>query len=111
MADLSHHDIGELSDVIRPLNSLEHLFWLADQNRPVHFAVTAQVSGETSVRDWREALARLKERKAPMRMSIFSVQDHYPARDLALYSVHAVNAEVKAGQRAGAKPGQFAAWA
>jgi hypothetical protein len=60
MDDLSHHDIGELSDVIRPLNSLEHLFWLSDQNRPVHFAVTAQVSGETSVRDWREALARLK---------------------------------------------------
>src|ERR1700732_4974492 len=53
MADLSHNDIGELSDVIRPLDSLEHLFWLNDQNRPVHFAVTAQVSGETSVRDWR----------------------------------------------------------
>ena len=35
MADLSHHDIGELSDVIRPLDSLEHLFWLNDQNRPV----------------------------------------------------------------------------
>jgi hypothetical protein len=58
MDDLSHHDIGELSEVIRPLNSLEHLFWLGDQNRPFHFAVTAQVSGETSVRDWREALAR-----------------------------------------------------
>ena len=26
MADLSHHDVGELSDVIRPLDSLEHLF-------------------------------------------------------------------------------------
>ena len=24
MADLSHHDIGELSDIIRPLDSLEH---------------------------------------------------------------------------------------
>jgi hypothetical protein len=41
MDGLSHHDIGELSDVIRPLDSLEHLFWLTDQNRPVHFAVTA----------------------------------------------------------------------
>ena len=70
MADLSHHDIGELSDVIRPLNSLEHLFWLGDQNRPVHFAVTAQVSGETSVRDWREALARLKERHSLLSASI-----------------------------------------
>ena len=70
MADLSHHDIGELSDVIRPLDSLEHLFWLTDQNRPVHFAVTALVSGETSVRDWREALARLKERHALLSASI-----------------------------------------
>ena len=58
MDDLSHHGIGELSDVIRPLDSLEHLFWLSDQNRPLHFAVTAQVSGETSVSEWREALAR-----------------------------------------------------
>jgi Condensation domain len=70
MVDLSHHDIGELSDVIRPLNSLEHLFWLTDQNRPFHFAVTAQVSGETSVRDWREALARLKERHSLLSASI-----------------------------------------
>jgi hypothetical protein len=62
MADLSHADIGELSDAIRPLDSLEHLFWLTDQNRPVHFAVTAQVSGEASVGDWREALIRVQER-------------------------------------------------
>jgi hypothetical protein len=66
----SHHGIGELSDVIRPLDSLEHLFWLSDQNRPLHFAVTAQVSGETSVRDWREALARLKERHSLLSASI-----------------------------------------
>ena len=37
MDDLSHHGIGELSDVIRPLGSLEHLFWLADQKSPVPF--------------------------------------------------------------------------
>ncbi|MGB8900250.1 MAG: hypothetical protein WCC90_13905, partial [Methylocella sp.] len=70
MDDLFHHDIGESSEVIRPLNSLEHLFWLGDQNRPLHFAVTAQVSGETSVRDWREALARLKERHSLLSASI-----------------------------------------
>ena len=51
MADLSHNDIGELSDVIRPLDSLEHLFWLNDQNRPVHFAVTAQSSASYLKRD------------------------------------------------------------
>ena len=70
MADLSHHDVGELSDVIRPFDSLEHLFWLMDQNRPVHFAVTVQVSGETSVRDWRDALARLQERHSLLSASI-----------------------------------------
>jgi NRPS condensation-like uncharacterized protein len=47
---------------IRQLGALEHLFWLLDQNRPVHFAVTALLSGETSPRDWRRALDRLQER-------------------------------------------------
>ena len=49
-------------DAIRLLGSLEHLFWLFDQNRFVHFAVTALISGETSPRDWRRALDRLQER-------------------------------------------------
>jgi hypothetical protein len=46
----------------RPLGSLEHLFWLIDQNRPVHFAVTAQIVGRASPYDWREALDLLQER-------------------------------------------------
>jgi hypothetical protein len=49
-------------DAIRSLGSLEHLFWLYDQNRFVHFAVTALISGETSPRDWRRALDRLQKR-------------------------------------------------
>ena len=49
-------------DAIRSLGSLEHLFWLLDQNRFVHFAVTALISGETSPRDWRRALDRLQKR-------------------------------------------------
>jgi NRPS condensation-like uncharacterized protein len=47
---------------IRPLGALEHLFWLLDRNRPLHFVVTALLSGETSPRDWRRALDRLQER-------------------------------------------------
>src|SRR6187200_3223069 len=46
----------------RSLGALEHLFWLLDQNRPVHLAVTALISGKTSPRDWRRALDRLQER-------------------------------------------------
>src|SRR5262249_14208191 len=44
------------------LGSLEHLFWLQDQHRPVHFAVTALIAGETTHGDWRRALDRLQKR-------------------------------------------------
>jgi hypothetical protein len=47
---------------IRSLGSLEHLFWLQDQHRPVHFAVTALIAGETTLRDWRRALDSLQKR-------------------------------------------------
>ena len=52
----------DVPDTIRPLGSLEHLFWLIDQRGPIHFAVTAQVSGRTSPRDWRQALDMVQER-------------------------------------------------
>src|SRR5262249_31109003 len=54
----------------RPLGALEHLFWLYDQNRAVHFAVTALVSGRTNPRDWRKALDRLQKRHPLMSVSI-----------------------------------------
>src|SRR5690349_24801459 len=50
------------SDIGRPLGSLEHLFWLLDQNRSFHFVVTAQIAGRASPYDWREALDLLQER-------------------------------------------------
>jgi hypothetical protein len=57
-------------DAIRSLGSLEHLFWLLDQNRFVHFTVTALISGETSPRDWRRALDRLQRRHPILSVSI-----------------------------------------
>jgi len=45
---------------IRSLGTLEHLFWLLDQHRSVHFAVTALISGKTSPRDWRRARSPAK---------------------------------------------------
>jgi len=42
--------------VLRPLGSLEEFLWLIDQNRPVHFALAAQVQGPTTVERWRDAL-------------------------------------------------------
>jgi NRPS condensation-like uncharacterized protein len=38
------------------------MFWLMDQASPVHFAVTAQITGRTNPRDWRSALNRVQER-------------------------------------------------
>ncbi len=46
----------------RQLGSMEHLFWLTDQNRSVHFAVAAEVEGKTSRAAWRYALDRVQER-------------------------------------------------
>jgi Condensation domain len=53
---------GNVSSINRPLGSLEHMFWLLDQNRSVHFAVTAQIAGRAGPYHWREALDRLQER-------------------------------------------------
>ena len=58
------------SNINRPLGSLEHMFWLIDQNRPVHFAVTALIAGRASPYDWLEALERLQERHSILSVSI-----------------------------------------
>jgi Phthiocerol/phthiodiolone dimycocerosyl transferase C-terminus/Condensation domain len=47
---------------LRPLGSFEHFFWLLDQNRPVHFALAAQVQGTTEVEQWRLAFERVQRR-------------------------------------------------
>src|SRR5260221_12061314 len=69
--------------VQRPLGALEKLFWLADQNRPTHFAIAAEVGGSTRVEQWQGALDRVcrqsaliwsrivpDERGAPVFMSV-----------------------------------------
>jgi hypothetical protein len=43
----------------RPLGALEKLLWLADQNRPMHFAIAAEVGGSTRVEQWQDALDRV----------------------------------------------------
>jgi len=49
---LSKH-IG--TPLLRPLGALEEVFWLLDQHRPMHFVTAAEVSGPTTVGDWRRA--------------------------------------------------------
>jgi NRPS condensation-like uncharacterized protein len=48
----------------RPLGALEKLFWLADQNRPTHFAIAAEVGGATRVEQWQDALDRVCRQSA-----------------------------------------------
>ncbi len=41
---------------------MERLFWLIDQVKPIHFAITAHVAGTTTPAQWREALDRVQAR-------------------------------------------------
>jgi hypothetical protein len=47
---------------VRPLGSLEHLFWLLDQGSPMHFSLAAQIAGHATVGDWRTALDHVQRR-------------------------------------------------
>jgi hypothetical protein len=46
------------SAFLRPLGAFEELFWLLDQQRPVHFVMAAEVDGHTTVDDWLRERAR-----------------------------------------------------
>lgn len=48
--------------ILRPLGSLERFFWLADQNRALHFALAAEVVGSTTLEGWRSALDAVQRR-------------------------------------------------
>jgi hypothetical protein len=66
------------SELLRPLGSFEHLFWLMDQSHPVHFAVTAEVEGDVSPRDWRQALDRVQARHPLLDVSIEGAPGRVP---------------------------------
>jgi hypothetical protein len=50
------------SVALRSLGSFEQLFWLLDQDRPVHFGMVAQVAGDATPDQWRRALAQVQRR-------------------------------------------------
>jgi hypothetical protein len=74
-------DAGKASGMVRPLGSLEHLFWLMDQTGPIHFAMTAQIIGETEPGDWRRALDRLQKRHPLLSVSIERTGSGQPQAD------------------------------
>ena len=57
-------DRSHETTILRPLGALEKLFWLMDQNRPVHFAITAEVGGFTRIAQWQDALDRVCRQSA-----------------------------------------------
>jgi hypothetical protein len=50
------------SDLLRPLGAFEELFCLFDQHFPTNGALAAQITGHTTVQQWRDALDVLQQR-------------------------------------------------
>lgn len=78
MSKLSLSAIRDVSSAIRPLGSIEHAFLLLDKTMHTHFSLTAEVSGRTSVGDWRNALDRVQERHPLLSMTIGSAPSGVP---------------------------------
>ncbi|MEJ0094947.1 MAG: condensation domain-containing protein [Methylocella sp.] len=55
---------------MRPLGSIEHMFWLKDLHMPYHFAVCAEIEGPTTVEAWRKALDMVQRRHPNFRVKI-----------------------------------------
>jgi len=50
------------SPIVRPLGAFEEFLWLFDRTSSMHFTLTAQVKGHTTVSEWRHALDRVQKR-------------------------------------------------
>ncbi|TCL73022.1 condensation domain-containing protein [Rhizobium sp. BK251] len=61
---------SKTATALRPLGAVEQYFWLSDQNSPKHFAMTLQVSGETTIDCWREAMDAVRVRHPLLRAMI-----------------------------------------
>ena len=50
------------ADLLRPLGAFEELFCLFDQHFPTNGALAAQITGHTTVQQWRDALDAVQQR-------------------------------------------------
>jgi hypothetical protein len=50
------------SDLLRPLGAFEELFCLFDQDFPINGALAAQITGHTTIQQWRDALDAVQQR-------------------------------------------------
>jgi NRPS condensation-like uncharacterized protein len=64
---------------VRALGAREHMFWLMDQEHPVHLTVTAEVKGITKAQNWRDALDAVQKRHPILSTSIKRNEEGQPA--------------------------------
>ncbi len=66
------------TDIVRPLGAVEEFLWLFDHSSPKHFCLIAEVTGRTTVSDWRTALDALQERHPMLSVSIDTTYNRVP---------------------------------
>jgi hypothetical protein len=63
-------DFTQSGDLCRPLGAGERIFWLHDRAHPLHFALTAQISGSFNIRQLQQALTLIQQRHPLLRVRI-----------------------------------------
>ncbi len=75
----SQSDVKPEPAVVRKLGATEHLFWLFDQNRSVHFALVAEIDRVFAPDAWRAALLAVQQRHPLLSTRIVASADSEPA--------------------------------
>jgi hypothetical protein len=65
-------------DLLRPLGAFEELFCLFDQQFPTNGALAAQITGHTTVQQWREALDAVQQRHPLLSVCIDTTFNRVP---------------------------------
>ena len=66
------------SDLLRPLGAFEELFCLFDQCFPTNGALAAQITGHTTVQQWRDALDAVQQRHPLLSACIDTTSNRVP---------------------------------
>jgi hypothetical protein len=65
-------------DLLRPLGAFEELFCLFDQHFPTNHALAAQITGHTTVQQWRDALDAVQQRHSLLSACIDTTYNRVP---------------------------------
>jgi hypothetical protein len=66
------------SDLLRPLGAFEELYCLFDQHFPINGALAAEITGHTTIHQWREALDAIQRRHPLLSVCIDTVFNRVP---------------------------------